>query len=66
MNTIYKVGVVIGIIAIYSLITWGLGVIINHNEYDDAGMATGAWLVGMILFLILAMFTLEKFGLWMA
>ena len=65
MNIIYRIGVVIGIIAIYSLVTWGLGAIINHNEYDDEGTAVGAWLVGIVLFLILAIFTLEKFGLWM-
>ena len=65
MNIIYKIGVIIGIIAIYLLVTWGFGVIVNNNEYDDAGIATGAWLAGMILFLILAIFTLEKFGLWM-
>ena len=65
MNTIYKIGVVVGIIVIYLLVTWGLGVLINHNNFDDTGVAIGAWLVGMILFLILAIFTLEKFGLWM-
>lgn len=66
MQVIYKFGVIIGIIAIYSLITWGLGAVINHNEYDDAGCAIGAWLVGTFLFLILAVFTMERFGLWMA
>lgn len=66
MNALYKLGVVIGIIAIYSLVTWGLGVVINHNEYDDAGCAMGAWLIGMIFFLLLSVFTMEKFGLWMA
>lgn len=64
METIGKIGIVIGIAAIYSLITWGLGAVINHNGYDDTGCAIGAWLVGMISFLILAIFTLEKFGLW--
>lgn len=66
MDIIYKIGVIIGIIVMYFLVTWLFGVIICHNEYDDAGTATGAWLAGMILFLILAIFTMEKFGLWMA
>ena len=66
MQVIYRLGVIIGIIAIYLLVTWGFGVIVNHNEYDDAGIAIGAWFAGMILFLILAIFTMEKFGLWMA
>lgn len=65
MDIIYKIGVVIGIIVIYSLVTWLFGMIICNNEYDDAGTATGAWLASMILFLILAILTMEKFGLWM-
>lgn len=65
MQVIYKIGVVIGIIAIYSLVTWGLGALVNHNEFDDTGAAVGAWSIGMVLFLMLAVFTMEKFGLWM-
>ena len=65
MNIIYKLGVMIGIFAIYSLVTWGLGALINQNEFDDTGTAVGAWLIGMVLFLILSIFTMEKFGLWM-
>ena len=65
MQVIYKLGVVIGIIAIYSLVTWGLGALINQNEFDDTGVAIGAWLIGMLAFVVLAVFTLEKFGLWM-
>lgn len=66
MQVIYKLGVIIGIIATYSLVTWGLGALINQNEFDDIGVAFGAWLIGTVLFLILAIFTMEKFGLWMA
>ena len=65
MNIIYKLGVMIGIFAIYSLVTWGLGALINHNEFDDTGVAVGAWLIGMLAFVFLAIFTMEKFGLWM-
>ena len=65
MNIFYKIGVIIGIIAIYSLVTWGLGALINHNDFDDTGVAVGAWMVGMVAFVVLAVFTLERFGLWM-
>lgn len=65
MNALYKLGVIIGIIAIYSLITWGLGAICSESG-DDFGGAAFAWLYGMIFFMILAIFTLERFGLWMA
>ena len=64
MQVIYKLGVVIGIIAIYSLITWGLGAMLSESG-DDLGGAAMAWAFGMIFFLILAIFTMEKFGLWM-
>ena len=64
MQVIYKLGVVIGIIAIYSLITWGLGAMLSESG-DDLGGAAMAWLFGAIFFLILAIFTMEKFGLWM-
>ena len=64
MQVIYKLGVVIGIIAIYSLVTWGLGAMLSESG-DDLGGAAMAWLFGAIFFLILAIFTMEKFGLWM-
>lgn len=64
MQVIYKLGVIIGIIAIYSLITWGLGAMISESG-DDFGGAFLAWMFGMILFVFLAVFTMEKFGLWM-
>ena len=65
MNTIYKIGVVIGIIAIYSLVTWGLGAIITSDLNDFEVTAIVAWAHGMVAFVLLAIFTLEKFGLWM-
>lgn len=63
MQVIYKLGVIIGIIAIYTLITWGLGAMLSESGDDFGGVAM-AWLFGMIFFLILAIFTMEKFGLW--
>lgn len=65
MNTLYKLGVIIGIIAIYSLITWGLGAIVTSNNLDSDAPAIGAWIIGMLAFVLLTIFTLEKFGLWM-
>ncbi len=66
MNALYKLGVIIGIIAIYSLITWGLGAIITSDNYNSDAPAIGAWMIGMLAFVFLAIFTMEKFGLWMA
>lgn len=64
MNVIYKIGVIIGIAAIYSLITFGLGAIFGHDE-DDTCAVMWAWLIGASIFLLLAIFTMEKFGIWM-
>lgn len=64
LDTLYKIGVSIGIIAIYSLITWGLGAILSQDKSDDASAAISAWCIGLIMFLILAVFTLENCGLW--
>ena len=65
MNNIYKFGVVIGILVLYSLATLGLGCFLAaiNGESIDMGFFM-AWALGVVAFLILAIFTLEKFGLW--
>ena len=66
MQAIYKLGVVIGIVAIYTFFTIGLGYFLVGNEYGDhVKPLFMAWLLGMCSFVILAIITLEKFGLWM-
>lgn len=67
MIGIYKLGIIIGIIAIYSLATLFIGVIFNFSiESDDMRtMFCMAWVAGVLAFIGLATFTLEKFGLWM-
>lgn len=67
MSGIYKLGIVIGIIAIYSLATLFVGAIFSFFiESDDMGTMFGmAWVAGVLAFIGLATFTLEKFGLWM-
>ena len=65
MNGVYKIGVVVGVLFIYSLATLGVATIFTAKE-GDAGFTFGiAWLIGMVEFLVLATYTLEKFGLWM-
>ena len=67
MSGIYKLGIVIGIIVIYSLATLFVGVLFNYSiESDDIrNMFCMAWVAGVLAFIGLATFTLEKFGLWM-
>ena len=65
MQAIYKLGVVIGIVAIYLFITIGLGYFLVGSDYDHVKPLFLAWFLGMCAFVILAIFTLEKFGLWM-
>lgn len=66
MNNLYKLGVVVGIIAVYGFGTLALGAFIAAiSEADDIGVAfLIAWILGLVAFLMLAVFTLEKFGLW--
>ncbi len=67
MNGIYKLGIVIGITVIYSLATLFVGAISNFLiDSDDMGaLFCMAWVAGVLAFIGLATFTLEKFGLWM-
>lgn len=64
MNVICNIGIIFSIVVIYSVVTWGFGALINHNELDDAGNAIGAWTVGAILFMTFVFFIIDKFGLW--
>ena len=64
MNTIYKIGIVIGIIAIYSLVTWGVSALFSFSDEDFLETTLLSWVMGLILFVVLAVFTLEKFNLW--
>lgn len=65
MNNIYKVGVVIGILALYSLATLGVGCFLAfiNDDSTDLGFFI-SWVLGVVAFLILAIFTLERFELW--
>lgn len=67
MSGIYKLGIVIGIIVIYSLATLFVGVIFNFfiDSDDVETMFCIAWVAGVLAFIGLATFTMEKFGLWM-
>lgn len=64
MDVFYKVGVTIGICFLYMFLTWGLAGLMTFDEKDDFKSAAVAWLIGMVSFIILAIFTLEKFNLW--
>ena len=66
MNDLYKLGVVVGIIVVYCLVTIGLGAFIaGISDSGDIDMAFFiAWMTGLVAFLVLAVFTLENFGLW--
>lgn len=54
MNVLFKIGIIFGIMIVYTFVTWGVGKIINNNKYDDAGEAIGAWLTGFVLFIWLS------------
>lgn len=64
MDVFYKVGVTVGIFFLYVFLTWGLAGLMTLCEEDDFKLAVLAWFIGMVAFIILAIFTLEKFNLW--
>lgn len=64
MDVIYKIGVIIGIIAIYTLVTIGLGCLFTFSSQDSTESMVCSWGIGLVSFLVLAIFTLTKFNLW--
>lgn len=66
MDKIYKIGVIVGIVAVYSFVTWGLAAAITtiRGDDDDFFAAVIAWIIGCFAFMALAIFTLTKFNLW--
>ena len=64
MDVIYKIGVIIGIMAIYTIVTMGLGALITFSSNDDADSLLCSWGIGLVVFIALAIFTLTKFNLW--
>ena len=64
MDVFYKVGVIVGIFFLYTFLTYGFGCLMTLGEDDDFKSAVCAWAVGMVAFIILAIFTLTKFNLW--
>ena len=64
LDAVYKIGILLGILAMYSLITWGFAAIITHEEFDDLPAAITAWITGAILFMLLSVYTLSLLGRW--
>lgn len=64
LDAVYKIGMVLGILGLYSILTWGIGAMIIHDEYDALPTAIAAWLIGAFAFLILACYTLSLLGRW--
>ncbi len=62
MVVISCIGIAIGIAFVYSLLTWGLSIWLSTSA-DDFDIAATAWFIGAIAFILLAIFTLTKFGL---
>lgn len=64
MNIVYRIGIVFGIVLIYSFITL-FGAFLFCGLADDSdNLGFVSWSLGLLMFLGLAIFTLEKFNLW--
>lgn len=66
MNSLYKLGVIVGIIVMYGAVTLGFGAFIAaiNDEGNIDMLLFVAWMMGLVAFLALAVFTLQQFGLW--
>ena len=66
---IIRAAIVIGIIAIYSVVCWGLAGVaaaIAEMTFDDDLdlVAIVSWFVGLFAFIILSVYTITRLGLW--
>ena len=65
MIEIYRIGLIIGIVVIYSLVTLGVGLFINFALDDEEAFGFFmAWVIGTAMFVILACLYLKELGLW--
>ena len=64
MNGIYKLGIVIGIIVIYCLVTFCIATIATINQNDVGITFAVAWVIGVLFFLGLSVIYLDERGMW--
>lgn len=72
MSTLYHTGLVIGLIVVYLLATFGISVVLSmmfnsSNRTDDEltlFVVTAAYIVGLFIFLFLSTQLLEAKGYW--
>lgn len=65
MDVIYKIGIVIGIIVVYCLVTLGIAVFSTLGNEFETGLFFGvAWVVGVLAFLVLMVTHLDDRGMW--
>ena len=64
MNGIYKLGIVIGIIVIYCLVTFCIATIATISDNDVGITFAVAWVIGVLLFVGLSVIYLDERGMW--
>lgn len=71
MSTLYHIGLVIGLIVVYLLATFGISVVLSmmfnsSNRTDELTLfvVTAAYIVGLFIFLFLSIQLLDVKGYW--
>lgn len=67
MNTLYHIGLVIGLIVVYLLVTFGIGVVLhflNNSDIDSDDFVIIAYIIGIFIFLFLSIQLLDAKGYW--
>ncbi len=69
MQIFYMIGVVVGIFYVYTIATWVVGFVFTalfgDKESDNMfTVSVVAWIAGMVAFIVLTIYTLNKFNLW--
>lgn len=62
INTLSIIGLVVGIMVIYSAATLSFGLLVTLDEQDKSVMFFMSWFVGMVAFVIVSMAALDAKG----
>ena len=63
MSTLYHTGLVIGLIVVYLLATFGVSIVATRFD-EDAAYMVGAYVIGLLIFLFVTTQLLDAKGYW--
>ena len=65
LEMIYQFGIIFGIIILYVIVTFGIGLVLSMIRGDDLDILPFiAYIIGAFAFMFLAIYTLKETGKW--